>query len=265
MKNKYLYLVLLVFIVLISFLFINNKNTNQNKNISNISAEEYISSDIKNKGIVLDVRTKSEYNEGHIAGSVNIDWNNTELFKSEIEKLDKNKTYILYCRTGNRSGQALKYMSSLGFKNVYNILGGVSTGKLPLVKIDNDIQTNLDKALLDEYKARALYEKIISKYGDIRPFSNIIKAEENHIKALENLYEKYNLLRPTFNFENIQAPENVKIACETGVQAEIDNAKLYRENLIPNMKNYSDIVNVFTNLMNASEQNHLKAFERCAR
>ena len=82
---------------------------------------------------------------------------------------------------------------------------------------------------------------------------------------MENLYEKYNLLRPTFNFENIQAPENVKIACETGVQAEIDNAKLYRENLIPNMKNYSDIVNVFTNLMNASVQNHLKAFERCAK
>jgi hypothetical protein len=49
------------------------------------------------------------------------------------------------------------------------------------------------------------------------------------------------------------------------VQAEIDNAKLYRDVLILSMKNYPDIVNVFTNLMNASEQNHLKAFERCAK
>ena len=76
------------------------------------------------KGIVLvDVRTPSEHAAGNIAPSINIDVLNPS-FKSEIEKLDKSKTYLVYCRSGSRSARASKIMLDAGFKNIYNLLGG---------------------------------------------------------------------------------------------------------------------------------------------
>ena len=74
--------------------------------------------------VVLDVRTPEEYQENHLKDSVNIDFLSTD-FKSKIVKLDKNKTYKIYCRSGNRSGKAEKEMKSMGFKDVENV-GGLS-------------------------------------------------------------------------------------------------------------------------------------------
>lgn len=74
--------------------------------------------------IVLDVRTPAEFQDSHVLSAKNIDFKNSN-FKSEIEKLDKNKTYKLYCRSGHRAGLALKIMEDLGFKHVEN-LGGLS-------------------------------------------------------------------------------------------------------------------------------------------
>lgn len=74
--------------------------------------------------IVLDVRTPAEYNESHIKDAVNIDVLNPT-FEREVAKLDKNKSYKLYCRSGNRSAKALKQMESMGFKQLEN-LGSLS-------------------------------------------------------------------------------------------------------------------------------------------
>lgn len=70
--------------------------------------------------IILDVRTSEEYQESHVKESMNIDILSSD-FKSKIEKLDKSKSYKLYCRSGNRSGQAEKIMKSMGFRNVENL------------------------------------------------------------------------------------------------------------------------------------------------
>ena len=70
--------------------------------------------------IILDVRTPEEFNESHVEGAKNYDIFNTQ-FKEQIAKLDKSKTYKLYCRSGNRSGQAEALMKSAGFKDVENI------------------------------------------------------------------------------------------------------------------------------------------------
>ncbi len=70
--------------------------------------------------VILDVRTPDEYSEGHIEKSVNIDFNAND-FKTKINELDKNKTYLVYCRSGNRSSKAIKVMEQLGFKEAYNI------------------------------------------------------------------------------------------------------------------------------------------------
>ena len=83
----------------------------------------------------MDVRTPGEFNEGHIEGAQLIDFQSGN-FESEIGTLDKTKTYAVYCRSGNRSGQAVKVMSDAGFTNLYNLDGGVidwANAGLPLV------------------------------------------------------------------------------------------------------------------------------------
>ena len=85
--------------------------------------------------ITLDVRTPGEFDQGHIEGSRLIDFQSGN-FENEIAALDKGKTYAVYCRSGNRSGQAVKVMRDAGFKNVYNLNGGVidwANAGLPLV------------------------------------------------------------------------------------------------------------------------------------
>lgn len=76
------------------------------------------------KPIVLDVRTPEEYVTGHLQGARNIDFRAGD-FVEKIQALDKNVPYAIYCRTGNRSGQALETMRSLGFTSVVNLSGGI--------------------------------------------------------------------------------------------------------------------------------------------
>lgn len=72
------------------------------------------------KDIILDVRTPQEFTTSHTKTAINIDFKNQN-FREEIQKLDKNKNYKLYCRSGNRSAQALELMKELGFKNLENL------------------------------------------------------------------------------------------------------------------------------------------------
>lgn len=74
--------------------------------------------------VVLDVRSPQELAEGSVQGHVMINFFDPA-FKSEVEKLDKSKAYLIYCRSGNRSGQACHIMSSMGFDRLYNLIGGI--------------------------------------------------------------------------------------------------------------------------------------------
>ncbi len=73
---------------------------------------------------IIDVRTPEEFTEGHIEGAINIDFY-SETFPDELNILDKNKAYLIYCRSGGRSGDALVIMASLDFKEVHNMTGGI--------------------------------------------------------------------------------------------------------------------------------------------
>jgi rhodanese-related sulfurtransferase len=94
------------------------------------------SSKVTEAGVItLDVRTPGEFNEGHIEGALLVDFESGN-FENEIAALDKTKTYAVYCRSGSRSGQAVKIMSDAGFTNLYNLNGGVidwANAGLPLV------------------------------------------------------------------------------------------------------------------------------------
>ena len=103
--------------------------------VTNMNVSEF-SQKIKEAGVVtLDVRTPAEFAEGHIEGARLIDFQSGN-FESEIAELDKEATYAVYCRSGNRSGQAVAIMHDAGFHNVYNLNGGVidwANAGLPLV------------------------------------------------------------------------------------------------------------------------------------
>jgi rhodanese-related sulfurtransferase len=74
--------------------------------------------------VILDVRTPGEYEESHIEGSVLINYQSPD-FKDEIQKLDKDKTYLVYCRSGMRGAACIDVMMEAGFKKIYNIDGGI--------------------------------------------------------------------------------------------------------------------------------------------
>ena len=74
--------------------------------------------------VVLDVRTPMEFAEGHLENAINIDFQ-SDSFEADISKLDRDTAYAVYCRSGNRSGQAVKVMAGLGFTNLYDLDGGV--------------------------------------------------------------------------------------------------------------------------------------------
>lgn len=120
------------------------------------------------------------------------------------------------------------------------------------------VEQMLTYAIQDEYLAHAEYEYIINEYGAIRPFSNIIRAEETHINMLKPLFDKYGYKLPENTAdEHIVVPANLKAAVETGVQAEIDNIQMY-ENFL-NRELPDDVRDIFERLKRASE-NHLRAF-----
>jgi hypothetical protein len=133
----------------------------------------------------------------------------------------------------------------------------------PVGELSDEVQRALDEAINDEYKALSTYKAIIDKFGTVRPFSMIKGAEEQHIASLKAIYDKYGLDVPENNWNNLSVPETLKEACQIGVEAEIANAALYKKELLPAAKDHEDIILVFTNLMNASEQKHLPAFNRC--
>lgn len=85
---------------------------------------------------VLDVRTPEEFAEGHLEGATMIDFY-ADTFTDELAALDPDQTYLVYCRSGNRSGQTFAMLDELGFGQVYDLDGGVlawQSAGLPLVR-----------------------------------------------------------------------------------------------------------------------------------
>lgn len=74
--------------------------------------------------VIIDVRTFAEVQQGYIPNSKHIDIYNGQEFIDEIMKLDKSKSYYVYCRSGGRSGQACSFMNEAGFEKAYNLIGG---------------------------------------------------------------------------------------------------------------------------------------------
>ncbi len=96
------------------------------KDITPQEAAEMIEKNKDNSQFVLlDVRTPAEFESAHLEGAENVDYQSSS-FKEEIGQLDKEKKYLVYCRSGIRSANAVQIMRSAGFNEIYNILGGIT-------------------------------------------------------------------------------------------------------------------------------------------
>jgi rhodanese-related sulfurtransferase len=84
--------------------------------------------------ILLDTRTRIEFDKGHIKGAYFLDYN-AEDYWEQVQSLEKNKTYLLYCHSGGRSGETVKYMKENGFAEAHNMTGGIIAWKRALYPV----------------------------------------------------------------------------------------------------------------------------------
>ncbi len=123
--------------VLLSILMLSSCTTQTEASSSNIepktiNQEEFNKLVKDSNTVIIDVRSPGEISEGYIPGAtLFFDYNDAN-FESNIEKLDKSKGYVVYCRSGGRSSKAAEILSEKGIKKVYNLDGGISnwTGEL---------------------------------------------------------------------------------------------------------------------------------------
>ena len=98
-----------------------------------------------------------------------------------------------------------------------------------------------------EYAARATYDAVLKKYGNVQPYANLIRAEGRHINALKRQMQKYGVAIPKDTFMGkVKAPVSLKEAAMEGVAGEMKNVAMFDE-LLPKVKQYPDLHRVFTN------------------
>jgi phage shock protein E len=101
----------------------NNNNTTGNS-YQNVDVPAFKALMTEPEVVLLDVRTPAEIAQGKLEGAVELNFNSPD-FAEKVAQLDKSKTYLVYCRSGNRSGKACTIMQQQGFGHLYNLNGGM--------------------------------------------------------------------------------------------------------------------------------------------
>ena len=109
-------------------LFLSATSFAQTPGFHDVKVSEFENLANAGKGTILDVRTSKEYAEGHLNGSLNINYFDKD-FKDQVGKLDSAKPVYVYCHSGGRSSKAMTIMKSQGFTTVYNLTGGYAAWK----------------------------------------------------------------------------------------------------------------------------------------
>lgn len=112
---------LIISFILIGFISCTPGTTDSINNVSHINFEN-------SEQILLDVRTADEFEEGHLPNAINIDFK-SDNFEEIIDTLDKSKTYYVYCKSGNRSTQAVKKLNKAGIESLVNLKDGYTAYK----------------------------------------------------------------------------------------------------------------------------------------
>ena len=154
---------------------------------------------------------------------------------------------------------AAVFIVSLTSVNAQSVYEKYSTDTLVEELASYTLEEMLTYALLDEYMAKAEYEAIIETFGEIKPFTNIVLAEQTHIDLLLPLFETYGFVLPENNaVESVVIPDSITSALATGVEAEENNIAMY-EAFLAQDNLPEDVRAAFEYLVAASEH-HLAAF-----
>jgi len=183
-------------VFLVSFCSIINAQVYQNIHIQ--EAKVLIANQQNNEAFtVLDVRTPGEYNTDHLQNAYQRNFYDPD-FSEQLDSLNKNRIYLIYCQSGNRSGQAFTIMQTLGFTEVYNMLGGIASWKTDGCPITTDLppQTDLTSMVISSSPQIVTDESIILIYpnpfndklivdGDLTGYDIIIYNQNNQM--IDNL------------------------------------------------------------------------------
>jgi len=144
-----------------------------------------------------------------------------------------------------------------------SMLGRVRAGKGLMPSLTDTEVDALHQALDDEYKAWTIYDQVVHDHGPARPFIRIVESEARHIEALRRLFTRYDVAIPHNPWPGrVPRFASVGEACLAAVDAEVENVDLYRRLMQSTTR--SDILAVFENLRQASQERHLPAFQRGA-
>lgn len=197
---------------------------------------------------------------GLLVGLVIVSFNNSNLL--EDYRITGSKCLERMHTGGTGMGQnRVENLEPIRIEDYEEVISSIEYGSALAIKDTNlTLEDMLTYAIQDEYLARKEYEKIIDKYGAVRPFSNIINAENNHIEELKKLFEANKIAIPEDKSSSyVVLPSSLTAAYQAGVDAEVLNIRMY--DLFLNEALDENVRITFEALKKASE-NHLRAFER---
>ena len=163
--------------------------------VQNIKVEKFQQFSALNDGIIIDVRTATEFNSGHIKDATNIDFYAND-FTDKLKIVRKDVPIYVYCRSGGRSSSAAKKMEKLGFSEVYNMLGGIGSWNSKRFKT---IQSKGEKVLKQPKFSVLEVEDILNSNETVlidfstqwcvpckkmKPIIYEINSENNNVKVL---------------------------------------------------------------------------------
>jgi hypothetical protein len=149
--------------------------------------------------------------------------------------------------------------------------GAVATPSAPprvagrgISALSSEVVAALDRTLQDEYHAERIYLGVLGDFGDVRPFANVVYAEQRHSESIARLYGNHGLVAPEslWSVDNVPHFGSPAEACAAAVSAELENVALYDAQLALDLPR--DVRNVFENNRAASLERHLPAFQACA-
>lgn len=159
-------------------------------------------------------------------------------------------------------------LASAPIRAIVTALAVIAAPLAARAEISLPAQQGVLRALDDEYHAEAVYTAILAKFGAVRPFRNIVRAERVHAGMMIDILTSNGVAVPAnpylYGTKPVEPlPATIAEACAVGVQAEMANAKLYNDELLPAVSAYPQIVAAMTKLRDDSMLRHLPAFQRC--
>lgn len=275
MKNIYIVLGLLIVGILVASTVFSDAVPTK------LSGQDFVTKLVNTPdAILLDVRTPEEFQSGHIKNAININFESAT-FEKDVTKLDSKKTYFVYCRSGNRSGQAVSVMSANGIKNIFELDGGIAsngdTVQLEVSGASKLTEQEVQGLVLmreEEKLARDVYTTL-GNIWNVRIFSNIASSEQTHMDAVKGLLQTYGITDPVGDdtvgaFTSVDMKNLYNTFVQRGsasleealqVGANIEDLDIRDLEMLKGKTVHGDIITVYENLQKGS-RNHLRAFVR---